>query len=112
MAEPQPSSIQEGAEQADALPANAEDRKAAAAMAGLDSKDSDDAPKKEVDMKALSNAMKHLEVGSAQSKTAAATKKKEDEVKKPLVKVDAADVALLVSGADLRGVRGQDRVLM
>lgn len=90
MAEPQPSGVSEGAEQ------NIEDRKAAAAMSALDAKDNDEGPKKEVDLKALSDAMKNLDVTKAGT-TAAATKRKEEEVKKPLIKVDAGDVALLVS---------------
>lgn len=104
--EPQPPTVREGADPPDALPANAEDRKAAQAMSSLDVKtDEDDssAPKKEVDTKALAEAMKYLSVGeSAGKKDAGAAKKKEVEAPaKPLVKVDAADVALVVEQCDL-----------
>ena len=99
--EPQPSNVQEGADAPDAFPANAEDRKAAKAMSSLDARGDDEttaAPKKEVDVKALTDAMKMLEAGQAgPQKKPNAGKKKEEEVKKPLVKVDQADVALLVS---------------
>jgi len=105
MAEPQPPNVTEGAEAPDVLPANAEDRKAAAAMNSLDTRGEEEAkPKKEVDMKAVQEAMKNLDVGASASKTASqpATAKKEEAPKKPAVKVDAADVALLVSIGLLR----------
>lgn len=95
--EPLPSDIQEGAEQPESLPANAEDRKAAKAMSKLDARgDEDAAPKKEMDMKALNDAMKNLGVGQEQEKEKAQAVKKV-ETPKPLVKVDQADVTLLVS---------------
>ena len=95
--EPQPANVQEGADQPDVLPANAEDRKAAKALSSLDAKPDDDAPsgKKEVDMKALDDALKNLGVGGEQKKASGPAKK--EEAPKPLVKVDQADVALLVS---------------
>ncbi|KAI0517175.1 hypothetical protein F5B22DRAFT_131747 [Xylaria bambusicola] len=68
---------------------SAEDRKAAAALANLDSS-GDGAEAAEVDAAAVSKAMKNLG-------TAASAEKK--EVKK--VKVDAADVALLVDELEL-----------
>nr|POE77486.1 hypothetical protein CFP56_09133 [Quercus suber]POE87009.1 hypothetical protein CFP56_64039 [Quercus suber] len=108
MAEPQPSNITEGAEQPEAPAANAEDRKAAAAMSAMDVKESDEAPKKEVDMKALSDAMKHLDVEKAGTTAVAAKKKKDDEVKKPLVKVDPADVALLVDQLDMNKTKATE----
>lgn len=93
--EPQPSNVQEGADPPDALPANAEDRKAAKAMSSLDAKvdDNDAAPKKEVDIKALNDAMKMLGAGEEQKKP---ERVKKEEAPKPLIKVDPADVALLV----------------
>lgn len=113
--EPQPSNIQEGVDPPDALPANAEDRKAAKAMSSLDAKGDEDTaqPKKEVDLKALNDAMKNLGVGQEEKKKTQAVKKDEGPPK-PLVKVDQADVTLLVSsqivGDDFgrmgRGVRG------
>ncbi|KAK3701678.1 hypothetical protein LTR37_015330 [Vermiconidia calcicola] len=102
--EPQPSTVQEGADAPDVLPANAEDRKAAKAMSSLDARGEDEttaAPKKEVDVKALTDAMKMLETGQGQQTKPEAGKKKEEEVKKPLVKVDQADVALLVEQLDM-----------
>ena len=93
--EPQPSDIQEGAEQPESLPANAEDRKAAKAMSKLDARgDEDTQPKKEMDLKALNDAMKNLSVGQEQEKPQAV---KKVEAPKPLIKVDQADVTLLVS---------------
>ena len=106
MAEPQPPTITEGADPPDALPANAEDRKAAAAMSSLDVK-TDEEPthaKKEVDQKALAEAMKYLNVGQeggvGKKKEKEGGEKKAVEAPKPLVKVDAGDVALLVSLID------------
>ena len=97
MAEPQPPNVQEGADAPDVLPASAEDRKAAQAMSSLDAKaDEDAAPKKEIDLKALSDAMKNLGEQTQKAPGAAAGGKK-DEVAKKVVKVDAGDVTLLVS---------------
>lgn len=96
--EPQPSNVQEGADAPDVVPASKEDRKAAAALSSLDVKEDQDATpnKKEVDLKALGEAMKNLEVtqGSGKKTTSNDTAKKEEAPKKP-IKVDAADVNLL-----------------
>lgn len=73
---------------------SAEDRKAAAALSKLDARDDDVAGSASVDQEGLSKAMNKLSV----SKTAAS-----NDVKK--VKVDAADVTLLVSLACARGRR-------
>lgn len=86
MAEPQPSSITEGAADPHAPTSTAEDRKAAAALDSLDAQE-DSGEKKGVDNKALDKAMKGLSV-----------KAKGDEKKS--VKVEAADVALLVGCED------------
>jgi len=99
MAEPQPFNVQEGADAPDVVPANAEDRKAAQAMSSLDTKqDEDSGPKKEIDIKALNDAMKNLGGAQGQNKIAGgvAAKNEEEEAPKKLVKVDQADVALLV----------------
>ncbi|KAK4552235.1 hypothetical protein LTR86_010589 [Recurvomyces mirabilis] len=102
MAEPQPSNIQEGADAPDVLPANAEDRKAAQAMSSLDNRATEnDAPKKEVDLKALNDAMKNLGVAQEQKSSSAGAAKKTEAAKKPLVKVDQVDVALLVEQLDI-----------
>lgn len=96
MAEPQPPNVHEGADPPDVLPANAEDRKAAQALSSLDASGDNDGStsRKELDLKALNDAMKHLTTRQQDnSKSLAAVKKEEP---KKLVKVDAADVALLV----------------
>jgi hypothetical protein len=84
MAEPQPAAVHEGAADAHAPTGTAEDRKAAAALSTLDTAADDAAEKKEVDGKALDKAMKGLNV-----------KDKKSEEKKT-VKIEAADVSLLV----------------
>jgi len=84
MAEPQPDNIQEGASDPPAPTGTAEDRKAAAALSSLDAREDDAAGKKEVDTKALGEAMKNLSVG------------KDAEEKKKTVKIEPSDVALLV----------------
>ncbi|KAI1138076.1 hypothetical protein F5Y05DRAFT_385110 [Hypoxylon sp. FL0543] len=94
MAEPQPRNVHEGAGSGDVedevqtTAKSAEDRKAAAAMASLDARGDDASTSNAVDQEAVSKAMKSLGNGGAAEKK---------EVKK--VKVDAADVALLVGFA-------------
>ncbi|KAK3329538.1 hypothetical protein B0H66DRAFT_597115 [Apodospora peruviana] len=73
---------------------SAEDRKAAAALSKLDAREDEAAPAREVDQEAVKNAFNAL--GGDASAKAAADKK---EVKK--VKVDAADVSLLVEELEL-----------
>ncbi|KAI0020090.1 hypothetical protein F4780DRAFT_779823 [Xylariomycetidae sp. FL0641] len=95
MAEPQPPTVHEGATTGDvsdevAAAKNAEDRKAAAAMASLDSRADENAGSGTVDAAAAQKAMQDL--GGEGAKTAAVA---------PKVKVDAADVALLVDELDL-----------
>ncbi|KAI1804279.1 hypothetical protein F4811DRAFT_553106 [Daldinia bambusicola] len=92
MAEPQPKNLQEGAsgdveDEVQATAKSAEDRKAAAAMASLDTRGDDASSSNAVDQEAVSKAMKSLGNGSS----AGAAK----DIKK--VKVDAADVSLLVA---------------
>ena len=94
---PQPADIREGAETAEAdenpaLPANAEDRKAAEAMSSLERRgddDEDSSKSKNVDTEALGKAMKDL--GATES----GTSMNKGEEKK--IKIDGADVILLVS---------------
>lgn len=95
--EPQPAGVHEGAEQPPA-PASAEDRKAQAAMSTLDAaqREDDGAPKKNVDTEALGKAMKNLDVKD---------QNKKQEVKK-VVKVDPADVTLLVGQPQIRSSLG------
>ncbi|KAI1479143.1 hypothetical protein K445DRAFT_192524 [Daldinia sp. EC12] len=96
MAEPQPKNLQEGAsgdveDEVQNTAKSAEDRKAAAAMASLDTRGDDAGSTNAVDQEAVSKAMKSLGGGPS----AGAAK----DVKK--VKVDPADVALLVDELDL-----------
>lgn len=85
----QPASVTEGADVEDENPVakSAEDRKAQAALSKLDAKDDDESTSKEVDQDAVNRAVNNLggDAGKSEKK----------EVKK--IKVDAADVALLVS---------------
>jgi hypothetical protein len=76
----------------------AEARKAAAALSKLDAaqRDDDAAPAREVDQEAVSRAMNQL---------GGAAKKPEEKKEVKKVKVDAADVALLVSLSLLRRER-------
>ncbi|RYO77039.1 hypothetical protein DL764_010250 [Monosporascus ibericus] len=111
MAEPQPKTVQEGAttttattpgdaeDEVQTAAKSAEDRKAAAALASLDARDDAGAAvdRSAVDQEAVSKAMRSLEGGGGAA--AAAAEKKRNEVKK--VKVDAADVTLLVDELDL-----------
>lgn len=107
--EPLPSDIQEGPEDPASLPANAEDRKAAKAMSKLDTRGDDEEthPKKEMDIKALNDAMKNLGVQEQgkQTQTGAGADVKKVEAPKPLLKVDQADVTLLVSSGKVYGGR-------
>jgi NACalpha-BTF3-like transcription factor len=98
MADKQPPTVVEGATTGDVedeLPTakSAEDRKAASALASLDDIANDDAAAsaRNVDQDAVSKAMKTLGGGSAAARKDA----------KPTVKVDQADVALLVDELDL-----------
>ncbi|KAI1854198.1 hypothetical protein JX265_000602 [Neoarthrinium moseri] len=96
MAEPQPPTIVEGATTGDvedevqATAKSAEDRKAAAAMSRLDARD-DEASGAQVDQDAVNKAMQSL--GGSGAAAAKADAKK--------VKIDAADVALLVDELEL-----------
>jgi len=96
--EPQPSNVREGVDPPDAPSANAEDRKAARALSSLDQKsDEDAAPKKEIDLKALNDAMKTLGVAQEHKTPAANAEAAKREAPKKMIKVDQSDVALLVS---------------
>ena len=111
MAEPQPSSVHEGMDREDPapLPTSAEDRKAAAAMSSLERRggDDDDAatkPNKEIDQEALGKAINRLELADKAGTVAAGekkTKEKEEVEKRAKIKVDQADLALLVEELDL-----------
>ncbi|KAJ1327762.1 HYPK UBA domain-containing protein [Microdochium nivale] len=101
MAEPQPSNVKEGAtgeieDEVQATAKSAEDRKAAAAMASMDARDDSaggsGAGSASVDQEAVSKAMKNLGGGGGGGGAQEVNKK---------VKVDAADVALLVDELDM-----------
>lgn len=106
MSEPQPPNAEEVDQEPSSvsLPVNAsaEDRKAAAALSSLDAP-TDDAgtgPQSKADRQALDEAMSRLEKmkggsGSGSTPTKAEEQRRKEEVKKK-VKVDAADVSLLV----------------
>lgn len=98
MAETQPPTVVEGATTGDVedeiaeLPKSAEDRKAATALSSLDTPRDDDSAVKDVDQEAVKKAMNRLTGPNSDGKKVEVKK----EVKK-VVKVDQADVALLVS---------------
>ncbi|KAK0632100.1 hypothetical protein B0T14DRAFT_503287 [Immersiella caudata] len=69
----------------------AEDRKAAAALSKLDARGDDEAPAREVDQEAVKNAMSAIGGGGKPAE--------KKEVKR--IKVDAADIALLVEELEL-----------
>ena len=95
--ERQPSNVQEGAdveEETPNLPKSAEDRKAAAALSSVAARDDEASqPGKEVDQEALGKAIKNLDIGASKD----GAEKKDSGEKKKVVKVDQADVALVVS---------------
>jgi len=88
MAEKQPSELHEGAADPHAPTGTADDRKAAAALSNLDVQE-DASERRDVDGKALDKAMKGLSVTGANG------------VEKKSVKIEAADVSLLVSELEL-----------
>ena len=96
MADEQPSTVHEGA-------TSAEDRKAASALANLDS-NADDTTTQNLDQDAINQAMKRLGGGGASATSAS---KPSMPTAKTLaapaknIKVDAADVTLLVNELEL-----------
>jgi len=101
MAEAQPPSIVEGAttgdidEEVPVAAKSAEDRKAAAALSSLDSRVDESAGTKDVDQEAVRKAMERL--GGSSSTNGTVAKQGDDKkVVKKSVKVDPADVTLLV----------------
>ncbi|KAF2209419.1 hypothetical protein CERZMDRAFT_87092 [Cercospora zeae-maydis SCOH1-5] len=105
--EPQLPNVQEGADAPDVLPSSNEDRKAAAALSSLDAPSEDVKPKKETDLKALNEAMKAL-MPAAKSKETASSAANKDDAPRKLVKVDAADVAMLVEQLDLNKTKATE----
>ncbi|RQM08423.1 hypothetical protein DH86_00000451 [Scytalidium sp. 3C] len=113
--EQQPASIVEGATTGDVedevapTAKSAEDRKAAAALSSLDARAEDESGSRNVDQEAVRKAMDRLTVGGA---TNGVTSKKQDEKKeqavKKAVKVDPADVTLLIEELDLNKAKATD----
>jgi hypothetical protein len=99
--EPQPPTVHEGADPDSVpVPTNAEDRKTAAALSSLSGRDDDDSKAgKEVDTEALGKAMKNLDVSKDGGGTA-------EKKKKKVIRVEAGDVALLVSTVPPGGDKG------
>lgn len=100
MAEPRPSNIVEGATTGDieedvpATAKSAEERKAAAAMSTLDRAE-DSGSSRDIDQAAIKKAMERLG-GPKLANGTAGKQAEEKKVVKKAVKVDAADVSLLV----------------
>jgi len=114
MAETQPPNVVEGATTGDIddeLPVaakSAEDRKAAAALSSLDAPRDDDASAtKDVDREAVRKAMDRL-AGSGAANGAAAKKGEDKQVPKKVIKVDQADVTLLVEELELSKVKATE----
>ncbi|KAH6672592.1 hypothetical protein B0J14DRAFT_76277 [Halenospora varia] len=112
MAEAQPPTIVEGATSGDVedevpVAKSAEDRKAAAALSSLDAPREDESSSVNVDAEAVRKAMDRLAGTGATNGTVA---KKDDEKKAPkkVVKVDQADVALLVEELELSKIKATD----
>jgi len=100
MAEEQPASVREGASTPPPPTGTAEDRKAAAALSSLDAHDDDSgAAKSGADSEALGQAMEKLNVGGPK-------KEEQKAVPRRAVKVDPADVNMLVSYRVLFWERG------
>ncbi|CZT04521.1 uncharacterized protein RAG0_10943 [Rhynchosporium agropyri] len=112
MAEAQPPTIVEGATTGDVddeIPVaakSAEDRKAAAALSSLDTPRDDESAGKDVDQEAVRKAMERLGGSGATNGTVA--KKDESKVMKKTVKVDPADVTLLVEELELTKPKATD----
>ncbi|PSK34081.1 hypothetical protein B9Z65_8407 [Elsinoe australis] len=114
MAEPQPPAVQEG-DTTRSVPASADDKTAAAALSSLDqpSMSTDNAaPKKDIDSKAIGDAMQRLTVSEGQGggagKEAAKAEKKEEQEPAKKVKIEAADVNLVVDQCDLSKVKATE----
>ncbi|EPS30576.1 hypothetical protein PDE_05528 [Penicillium oxalicum 114-2] len=99
------------------VPSNAEDRKAAAALGSLNTEgvSSEAAPSKgltNAQQEVLNKAMSRLEVAAGQTsdskKKMAETQKKQPETQKKAVKVNAADVTLLVEQLELNKNKATD----
>ena len=108
MAEPQPATLHPSADLDDdapaPLPKSAEDRKAAAALSSMTAPNDDDdsaQPAKEVDQEALGKAMRSLDIAGGRAKggkdAGTGGGAADGEKKKRAVRIEAGDVAILVS---------------
>ncbi|PQE18040.1 Huntingtin-interacting K protein [Rutstroemia sp. NJR-2017a BVV2] len=114
MAEAQPPTIVEGATTGDVddeIPQaakSAEDRKAAAALSSLDApRDDDSTSTKDVDQEAVRQAMNRL-AGTNVTNGTIAKKGDDKKVVKKTVKVDPADVTLLIDELELTKIKATD----
>ncbi|OGM43491.1 hypothetical protein ABOM_008065 [Aspergillus bombycis] len=95
-------------------PANAEDRKAAAALSSLNTTeigaDSGAKPPVSADQEALGKAMSRLEIAAGQDagKKTAGPQKEAEVVRKKAVKVTSEDISLLVEQLDLTKVKATE----
>lgn len=101
MSDPIPSATVDPDAVEQSLPANAEDRKAAAALSSLNTNDLSTEAKgpSGADQEALGKAMSRLEIAAGQNRASQGSDvipKKDAEAKKKAVKVTAADVNFLV----------------
>jgi len=120
MAEPQPPTVTEGMDEEAPPPAAAEDRKAAAAMSNLEKRGGDDDAEtkssRRIDRQALNKAISRLELADRSGKISVGDeqkqKEKEEKEKEKAriakVKVDQADVTLLVEELDLNKTKATD----
>ncbi|KAE8446025.1 hypothetical protein EG329_012664 [Mollisiaceae sp. DMI_Dod_QoI] len=112
MAESQPPNVVEGAttgdidEEVPVAAKSAEDRKAAAALSTLDNREDESAGTKDVDQEAVRKAMERL--GGAGEINGTVTKKDEQKVVKKAIKVDPADVTLLIEELELTKIKATD----
>ncbi|KAG9229406.1 hypothetical protein BJ875DRAFT_387421 [Amylocarpus encephaloides] len=112
MADKHPPAIAESATTGDVedevpVAKSAEDRKAAAALSSLDAPRNDDsAGLRDVDQEAVRKAMDRLADTRGPNGTTA--KKEETKVVKKAVKVDQADVALLIDELELSKIKATD----
>ncbi|PIG82366.1 hypothetical protein AARAC_009307, partial [Aspergillus arachidicola] len=95
-------------------PANAEDRKAAAALSSLNTNeigaDSGAKPPSSADQEALGKAMSRLEIVAGQDagKKTTGPQKEAEVVRKKAVKVTSEDISLLVDQLDLTKVKATE----
>jgi len=116
MAEAQPSAVQEGMDpEGPPAPVSAEDRKTAAAMSSLETHGGEEEakPNKQIDQEALGKAISRLELADKAGKVAAGEKGKgkketEERQKRAKVKVDQADVGLLIDELDLNKAKATE----